>query len=405
MKKTILIALPMALLVSALLLGGPAISPAQAHPSSFTDVAETNPAHEAIESLAAEDVVSGDPGGDFLPNAFVSRGEAAKTLVKWQGMETASAISRFSDVDTTYQPYVDAAFASGWVTGYPDGTFRPDRPLTREQMITIVIRSLGLEPQAKALTDWQIASTLGPFLDDIAVSETARPFVALAVRSMLVAGDGGRLSPLNPVTRAQLAMMLYRAEGGSQQEAKQGSGTPTTVTTIPASTSGDQPSGDPVAGGESAEPGIGLTPEEQAQADFMTAYLFRPHNSRITGEMVLQNVDWYGIPALSQLVIMAAETSLGDPKLGGSVARANNFGCLRYHGADTPWGLLSNGRIWAAGKDWYSFSSAAVGMTAFGRYLKAGVDGFYVPILKQAYPDWEEFAAVYYGRGVSGFSA
>ncbi len=121
--------------------------------------------------------------------------------------------------------------------------------------------------------------------------------------------------------------------------------------------------------------------------------------------MVLQNADWYGIPPLSQLVIMAAETSLGDPALGGSLARHNNFGCMRYSSTDTPWGQLSDARISVAGKDWYSFPTPEAGMTAFGRYLKSGVNGFYVSILDSPNPDWHRFAAVYYGSSVSGFSS
>ena len=119
--------------------------------------------------------------------------------------------------------------------------------------------------------------------------------------------------------------------------------------------------------------------------------------------MVLQNAQWYGIPPLSQLVIMAAETSLGDPGLGGAVARGNNFGCLRYGGAGSPWGMLSSGSLWAAGKEWYSFASPQLGMAAWGRYLKVGANGFYAPILAAAHPDWKRFAAVYYGSGVAGF--
>ena len=52
---------------------------------------------------------------------------------------------------------------------------------------------------------------------------------------------------------------------------------------------------------------------------------------------------------------------------------------MRYHGSDTSWGLLSDGRIWVAGRDWYSFPSPEVGMAAWGRYLKSAVNGFYVP--------------------------
>lgn len=386
MKRVIMLTVPAVLLVSALLLGGPVIDSAQAHPSTFTDVPETNPAHVAIEALAARQIMSGDPSGDFLPNVFVTRGEAAKTLVKWRGNEIASVISPFSDVDTTYQPYVDAALANGWISGYPNGTFRPDQPLTREQMSAVVIRALGLESQAEALTDAQIADTLAPFADDTLISDRARAYMALAVRNKLIGGDQqGRLSPLTSVTRAQLSMVLYRAENPVQDQ------------------SAAAPSA--VADGQSSASNTTLAPEEQAKADFMTRYLFQPHSSPITGEMVLQNADWYGIPAISQLVIMAAETSLGDPKLGGSLARHYNFGCMRYHGASTAWGLLSNARILVAGKDWYSFPDASTGMTALGRYLKAGVNGWYVSILSQAHPDWERFATVYYGRGVSGFGA
>ena len=209
----------------------------------------------------------------------------------------------------------------------------------------------------------------------------------------LLTGDGDRLYPVTNVTRAQFCLVVHRAEVVGQGS----------IALPEAQGTASQATADVGAGADASADT--LTPAEKAQADFMDAYLFRPRNSPVTGEMVVQNARWYGIPALSQLVIMAAETSLGDPKLGGAPARSYNFGCLRYHGAGTPWGLLSSGKIWAAGKDWYSFASPQIGMAAFGRYLKAGADGFYVPILSSADPDWERFAAVYYGRGVSGFSS
>ena len=201
----------------------------------------------------------------------------------------------------------------------------------------------------------------------------------------LFAGDGDRLEPTIPITRAQLCLVLHRA-------------TATAVTEGPV----DDATQTPMPEAVEQE---GFTPDEQALAAFMDTYLFRPHSSPVTGAMVLQNARWYGIPPLPQLVIMAAETSLGDPRLGGAVARSNNFGCLRYHGSDTPWGQLSDGRTWVAGRDWYSFPSPAVGMAAFGRYLKSAMDGQYVLLLSAQRPLWEEFAAVYYGRGVSGFGS
>jgi len=377
--KTIAITGSALLLMLLTLCGAPFVQNAQAHPSTFPDIAETDPAHEAIEALAARGVIRGFADGRFRPNALVTRAQAAKMLVSWRAAAVSGPGSSFSDVDAIYAAYVDAAFAAGWVTGYPDGTFRPRASLSRQQTAIVVIRSLGVEVAATDLTDQQIEAALAPFSDRGLVSDAARPYVALALTRGLLAGDGDRLDPALPVTRAQLSLVLHRASIPDQGSVETDSG---------------------VVGGAVAE-----AQEEQALAAFMDTYLFQPHRSPVTGAMVLQNADWYGIPPLAQLVIMAAETSLGDPELGGALARSNNFGCLRYHGSDTPWGQLSDGRIWVAGKDWYSFPTPAIGMAAWGRYLKSAMDGFYLPLLSAERPLWEEFAAVYYGRGVSGFAS
>ena len=294
-------------------------------------------------------------------------------LVIWRGLAVAQAESStpaFSDLDRRVAGYVEAAFGAHWMSGYPDGTFRPSASMTREQMAIAVSRSLGLDSEAKKLTDYQIDEALKGFADQVAISPDARPYVALALRTGLLAGDEGRLYPLDALTRAQFCLVLARADSRPPEALRSP-----------------------------------FTPQEQALAAFMDDRLFEPHHSPITGTMVLQTATRYGIPPLAQLVILAAETSLGDPKLGGSLARNNNFGCLRYHGADTPWGLLSDGRVWVAGKDWYSFATPEAGMAAFGRYLKAAKNGFYLTVLGEAKPDWERFAATYYGRDVSGYAA
>lgn len=139
-------------------------------------------------------------------------------------------------------------------------------------------------------------------------------------------------------------------------------------------------------------------------AAFLDRDILGPHNSRVTGDMIVDNWHWYGIDVLPQLVIIGAETSLADPKLGGELVSANNFGCLRYHGADTRWGELAEGKVWVQSKDWYSFSSPEIGMMSLGRYLKVGHDGLYRQLLDAPPYDWEAFAAAYYGRDVPGFA-
>ncbi len=405
MKKSIILGWIAALFLATMLLGGPIIQPAYAHSSTFTDVQETDEAHNAIESLTAQGIIEGFADGTFRPNEPLTRAQATKALAIWQDLApadpSANATSPFTDVDAFYAEYVAAAANAGWVNGFLDGTFRPYTHLTREQMAIIVIRSLSLDAEATSLAAQQVDSVLERFADEGTISPEARPYVALAVMEGLLAGDGEHLNPLAPLTRAQFSLVLYRADIPARSEVSDGSTTDSTDESTTDSTDGSDAKAE--GAGETGQ--TAYTSEEQALAAFMDTYLFRPHNSPITGEMVLQNADWYGIPPLSQLVILAAETSLGDPELGGALARRNNFGCLRYHGASTPWGLLSDGKVWVAGKDWYSFATPQLGMAAFGRYLKAGMDGFYVPILSAENPDWEQFAAVYYGRSVSGFNS
>ncbi len=137
---------------------------------------------------------------------------------------------------------------------------------------------------------------------------------------------------------------------------------------------------------------------------FMDRSLFKPHQSPITGAMVVNNGKWYGTEVLPQLVILTAETSLGDPGLGGELARRYNFGCLRYRSVPTQWGVLANGKVTVAGKEWYTFPNAQVGMVAFGRFLKLGQGGVLKKALSSHPYDWKTFARAYFGDS-SGLAA
>lgn len=338
---------------------------AYARAATFSDVAPSHPAYQAIESLAASGVVTGDTAGQFRPDSPLTRAQATKILVRWRGVRPAeSETVHFPDVDSLYRPYIETACARGWVYGYVDGSFRPYEPITREQIVVVLLRSLGLTNEVQRQASRDISAALSRFKDLGNISPSARPFLALAVSEGILLGRDDKVDPQAPVTRAQYCLILSRAQGIAER--------------------------------------LGNAARE-ALAAFMDTHLFAPRRSPITGAMVMNNVEWYGIPAIAQLVILAAETSLGDPVAGGELARHNNFGCLRYHGADTPWGVLSDGKIWVAGLDWYSFPTPVAGMMAFGRYLKVGMKGLYLECLTSNPIDWRRFASVYYGQNVSGF--
>lgn len=106
-----------------------------------------------------------------------------------------------------------------------------------------------------------------------------------------------------------------------------------------------------------------------------------------------------GIEPLWALVILGAETSLGDPAMGGELARRNNFGCIK---ADVkgPWADTADGKVTVRDKEWWTWPDAAAGMDAWGLYFSTRHGGEY-PRLAAA-DDWEGFASIYYGSTVAG---
>jgi hypothetical protein len=149
-----------------------------------------------------------------------------------------------------------------------------------------------------------------------------------------------------------------------------------------------------------------LASEYSIPSAMIDAEILGPHSSDITGEMVQNLWRWYGIPTNITLAIIGAETSMGDPALGGELVAAHNYGCMRYGVGGVRVAELASGYASVRGVDWWSFPTMEAGMMALGRYLKLGPmsdPGYYRQCFKRA--DWaERFAAVYYGREVPGFS-
>lgn len=145
------------------------------------------------------------------------------------------------------------------------------------------------------------------------------------------------------------------------------------------------------------------TPAEMIDAEWL-----RPHNSEITGEMVQDCWRWYGVAPHIMLSIIGAETSMGDPALGGRLISDghHNYGCLRF-GIHPKCDQLAVGSVTIAGRDWYSFPSMQNGMMALGRYLKVGPasnPGYYMRCFAANTNWYRSFARVYYGN-VSGLEA
>lgn len=197
------------LAVLVLLVGGAAV---WAHPSSFPDVNEGLPAHDAIEYLTGCKVIAGFTDGTFGPEKTLTRGQATKVLVLWREVPPADKGPTFTDVDAVYRSYVTTAAAQGWITGYPDGSFKAYTTLSRQQMAIIMVRAMGWEADAQNLSSAKVEQILGAFNDASAIATVARPYVAMAVQKGLFGGANGCFSPQDGITRAQFSLVVFRAE-------------------------------------------------------------------------------------------------------------------------------------------------------------------------------------------------
>jgi hypothetical protein len=146
---------PLVTLLAAVLVVATAMTGAPALAAELTDIAGTKYA-DAVNKLAALKVLTGFPDGTFRPEVIVTRVQMAAILVRALGdgaaAVAAKGASTFTDVADAYwgSGYVNRAQARRLVTGFPDGTFRPDEVVTYEQAVTMIVRALGRDAEAIA---------------------------------------------------------------------------------------------------------------------------------------------------------------------------------------------------------------------------------------------------------------
>lgn len=172
-------------------------------------------AEEAVARATGLGIVQGS-GGKFHPTAPVTRAEFAKLLALVGKLDTErSGTGGFADIapDKWYAPYVSAVAEAGWMQG-DEGRFRPDAPITREQMAATIARVLKLPKVDEKNAE--------PLKDGGSVSAWAREAVNAVVSAGLMQGDNGSFRPKDAVTRqmaAVTAMRVHDARQGAGQDA------------------------------------------------------------------------------------------------------------------------------------------------------------------------------------------
>lgn len=174
---------------------------------AFKDLPAGYWAKTYIEALASKNIIAGFPDGSFKPNEPVTRAQFAAIIAKAFQPPAKNANKLFPDVKSNFWAYevIQSASNGGFVSGYPDGTFKPQQQIPRVQVLVSLANGLGLNADNQnVLSIYSDASQIPQYATNSVAAATARQLVV----------NYPTLKQLNPnqqATRADVAAFVYQA--------------------------------------------------------------------------------------------------------------------------------------------------------------------------------------------------
>ena len=177
--------------------------------TSFRDVFRGDWFYYDVRYVCENGLMNGTSKNLFSPSSAVTRGMLVTILYRLENEPRCFGGVTFPDVapGAYYEKAVIWASQNSIVSGYTDGTFRPDAPVTREQLASILYRYTryrGLDVSAGETAD------LSGYADVRAISDYALPAMRWACGAGILQGSNGKLQPSGLAARSQLAAMLHR---------------------------------------------------------------------------------------------------------------------------------------------------------------------------------------------------
>lgn len=176
---------------------------------SFRDVTSTHWAFASVERAAELGLVTGYSDGTFRPDTPVTRAQFVLMLWRMCSKPAAAKAASFADASADwYQDALSWAVEKGYVNGLSDTRFGPDAPITRQQAMAILFRLNGGQSGTELTLTGIYEQT---FADSTAIASWAKDATWWAVYHELVSGVGGsRIAPEANASRAQIAAILLR---------------------------------------------------------------------------------------------------------------------------------------------------------------------------------------------------
>ncbi len=175
---------------------------------SFDDVAIEFWGAEAIEALAAREVVNGIGSDMFNPNGEITRAEFVTIMVKYFDLTSNSNDNFAVESDTWYAGYIAIAKDNNILPEIYDDVFEPNVAITRQEMMYILYKSLEVEDELDTLED--NSDKLSDFTDSDTVSDYAVEGSEYLISRDIINGSGdGMFNPTGTSTRAEVAQMMW----------------------------------------------------------------------------------------------------------------------------------------------------------------------------------------------------
>lgn len=115
----------------------------------YSDVTRADWYNTAVSTLSSMGIITGYPDGTFRPNAAITRAEFAAIAARFDSNGDKTT-AKFSDIATHWaKDEISIAYNNGWINGYPNGTFGPQRDITRAETMTLVNRVLNRQPETE----------------------------------------------------------------------------------------------------------------------------------------------------------------------------------------------------------------------------------------------------------------
>ena len=176
----------------------------------FSDISEDYWAYDAIRYLSELGIINGYPDGTFRPEKSVTRAEFAKMLALAMNLDprcddTLPEIYVDVHAGDWFCPYVTAVVKAGYMRGYGGGRFGPNNKVKKEEILTTIVRVKG----------WTLINPSTPTFPDVSKSHWSYRYIETALQHGIVKKNDphitdGKFHLGVPATRAQTAVFIYR---------------------------------------------------------------------------------------------------------------------------------------------------------------------------------------------------